>query len=263
MTGTLASIARAAMLALSLLFVSTLPALADPQFPALTGRVVDDAHVLPAETQAALTQKLADLEAKTGDQMVVATVPSLQGYDIDTYGYQLGRKWNLGQKGKNNGVLFLIAPKEHKARFDVGYGLEGTLTDIFTGAVLDEKVFPRFKAGDLPGGVTAGTDAVLNQLSPGITGVSGATEAANPPIVIRRHHHSSGLPIGAIIAMIVVFLVLSRVLRFGFFWPLMFLGMGRGGGWSGGGGGWGGGGGGGGFSGGGGSFGGGGSSGSW
>lgn len=262
MTRDLASAARAAVLALALLFVSTLPALADPQFPALTGRVVDDAHVLPAETQAALTSKLKALEDKTGDQMVVATVPSLQGYDIDTYGYQLGRKWTLGQKGKNNGVLFLIAPKEHKARIDVGYGLEGTLTDIFTGAVLDEKVFPRFKAGDMPGGITAGTDAVINQLSPGLVGASDATEAANPPIVIRRHH-SRGLPIGAITAMIVVFLVLSRVLRFGFFWPLLFLGgMGRGGGWSGGDRGWGGGGGGG-FSGGGGSFGGGGASGSW
>ena len=144
MARVLASAARAAVLALALLFVSTLPAFADPQFPALTGRVVDDAHVLPVETQAALTQKLAALEAKTGDQMVVATVPSLQGDDIDTYGYQLGRKWALGQKGKNNGVVFLIAPKEHKARIDVGYGLEGTLTDIFTGAVLDENVFPRF-----------------------------------------------------------------------------------------------------------------------
>src|SRR3569832_1986825 len=107
MARVLASAARAAVLALALLFVSTLPAFADPQFPALTGRVVDDAHVLPVETQAALTQKLAALEAKTGYQMVVATWPSLQGYDIDTYGYQLVRKWARGQKCMNNGVVFL------------------------------------------------------------------------------------------------------------------------------------------------------------
>jgi uncharacterized protein len=262
MTRALAIAVRAAAIALSLLFVFTLPAMADPQFPALTGQVVDDAHVLPTATRDALTKKLEDLKARTGDQMVVVTLSSLQGQDIDTYGYQLGRKWGIGSKGKDNGVLFIIAPKEHKARFDVGSGLEGTLTDIFTGAVLDEKVFPRFKAGDIPGGVTAGVDAVTQQLTPGAE--AGAASPSGPPIRFARPHHSQGLPLGAIIAMIVIFLVLSRVLRFGF-WPLFLLGGlgGRGGGWGGGDGGWGGGGGGGGFSGGGGSFGGGGASGSW
>jgi len=83
------------------------PASAALTFPQLTGRVVDDAHVLPADVQAQLTQKLADLEARTSRQLVVVTLPSLQGDEISDYGYQLGRAWKIGQKGTNNGALFI------------------------------------------------------------------------------------------------------------------------------------------------------------
>jgi hypothetical protein len=110
------------VLALALSFLAT-TAHAAPTFPALTGRVVDDAHVLSAQTVNDLTPKLADLEAKTGRQLVVVTLPSLQGYDIEDYGYQLGRAWGIGQKGQNNGVLFIVVPSEHKTRIEVGYGL--------------------------------------------------------------------------------------------------------------------------------------------
>src|SRR3569623_793980 len=103
---------------------SALPAEAAPKFPALTGRVVDDAHILSEQTRSDLDQKLAGLEAKTSRQLVVVTLSSLQGYEISDYGYQLGRAWGIGQAKRNNGVIFIIAPKEHRARIEVGYGLE-------------------------------------------------------------------------------------------------------------------------------------------
>src|ERR1700744_2997523 len=108
-------------LVLPAFMLAAAPARADPTFPPLTGRVVDDAHVLSAQTQSDLTQKLSDLEQKTGRQLVVVTLPSLQGYEIEDYGYQLGRAWGIGQKGQDNGALLIIAPTEHKVRIEVGY----------------------------------------------------------------------------------------------------------------------------------------------
>lgn len=90
------------------------PAWAAPKFPALTGRVVDDANILSSATKAELDGKLAALEQKNSRQLVVVTLPSLQGYEISDYGYQLGRAWGIGQKGINNGILFIVAPNEHK-----------------------------------------------------------------------------------------------------------------------------------------------------
>ena len=137
---------------------------AAPTFPPLTGRVVDDAHVLSDQTQAELTQKLAALEQKTGDQVVVVTLPSLQGYEIEDYGYQLGRAWGIGQKGKNTGALFIVAPSEHKVRIEVGYGLEPVLTDALTSVILQTQVIPKFRSGDVQGGVVDGTNAIVDQL---------------------------------------------------------------------------------------------------
>src|SRR5689334_14248700 len=88
------------------------PAWGAPKFPALTGRVVDDANILSSATKAELDDKLAVLEQKTSRQLVVVTLASLQGYEISDYGYQLGRSWGIGQKGINNGILFIVAPKE-------------------------------------------------------------------------------------------------------------------------------------------------------
>ena len=116
--------------------ILALPAAAAPKFPALTGRVVDDAHVLTDQTKGDLDQKLAALEAKTSRQLVVVTLPSLQGYEISDYGYQLGRAWGIGQAKLNNGVLFIIAPNEHKVRIEVGYGLEPVLTDALSEVII-------------------------------------------------------------------------------------------------------------------------------
>jgi uncharacterized protein len=250
----------AALAALALIALAPAPARAAPTFPPLTGRVVDDAHVLSPATVSDLTAKLAALEAKTGRQLVVVTLPSLQGYDIEDYGYQLGRAWGIGQKGQNNGILFIIAPNERKVRIEVGYGLEPIITDALSSVILQDAVLPKFRTGDVEGGIVAGTNALIDQLSAdpdqAQAHVQAAAESAKP----------HGVPVGAIITLVILFIVFAGLFRggggLGWMLPMMILSSGNRGGW--GGGGWGGGGGfGGGFSGGGGSFGGGGASGGW
>ncbi len=131
------------------------PALADLSFPALSGRVVDAANVLPATTRATLDGKLAAQEAKATDQFVVATVPSLQGTSIEDYANRLFRFWKLGQEKKNNGVLLLVAPNERKVRIEVGYGLEGILTDAVASTIIQTTILPAFRKGDMPAGIVA------------------------------------------------------------------------------------------------------------
>src|SRR6201994_2735853 len=155
----------AVLIALLCLGLPLQTAEAAPTFPTLSGRVVDDAHILSDQTRSDLDQKLAGLEAKTSRQLVVVTLPSLQGYEISDYGYQLGRAWGIGQAKLNNGVLFIIAPTEHKARIEVGYGLAPIVTDAFSSVIIQTQVLPKFRAGDFNGGVEAGTDALIQQLS--------------------------------------------------------------------------------------------------
>ena len=135
------------------------------QFPKLTGRVVDGANIIPADMEARLDSKLAALETQSRRQLVVATLPSLQGYEISDYGYQLGRAWGLGDKERNDGALLIVAPNERKLRIEVGYGLEAVLTDGLSSLIINQSVVPRFKAGDMPGGIEAGTDAIISQLT--------------------------------------------------------------------------------------------------
>jgi uncharacterized protein len=255
----------------ALALLAPLAARAEPTFPQLTGRVVDAANVLPPDVEARINQKLTALEAQSGRQVVVATLPDLQGYDIADYGYQLGRHWGIGEKDKNTGALLIVAPRERKVRIEVGYGLEGTLTDGLSSLIIQQQIVPRFKAGDLPGGIEAGTDALLTQLALPPEQARQVAAQANAQAAAPR---APGVDPGTVffIIIFVLFFVLPA-LRRGFggrryrggsgLGPLIVFDalshMNRGGG------GWGGGGfgGGGGFSGGGGSFGGGGSSGSW
>jgi uncharacterized protein len=238
---------------------------AAPTFPPLTGRVVDDAHVLSAQAQGELTDELATLEAKTGRQVVVVILPSLQGYEIADYGYQLGRKWGIGQKGEDNGALLIVAPNERKVRVEVGYGLEPVLTDALSSVILQTQVLPRFRAGDMQGGIVAGVQALVQQLSlPEDEAKAKVAQAAQAQARPRAS------PFGVVIVLVILFWVLAsfagaaggRRGRGASAWwllPLILASSGsRRGGFGGGGFG-----GGGGFSGGGGSFGGGGSSGSW
>ena len=142
-----------------------LPAAAAPTFPALSGRVVDGADILSPATEADLTQKLAALESKTSRQLVIVTLPSLQGYEISDYGYQLLRHWGIGQKKLNNGVLFIVAPKEHATRIEVGYGLEPILTDALSSVIIQAQALPHFRRNDFDSGVTAAANALIQQLS--------------------------------------------------------------------------------------------------
>jgi len=119
-------------------------------FPALTGRVVDNANLLSAQQESRLTQQLASHEEATSNQVVVVTLPSLQGTSIDDFGYQLGRHWGIGQAGRDNGVLLIVAPNERKVRIEVGYGLEGDLPDAIARAIIDQNILPAFRRNDYP-----------------------------------------------------------------------------------------------------------------
>lgn len=151
------------VIAAAAFLTGTLPAAAQ-QFPALTGRVTDAADIVPADVETRLTQKLEALEKSTRRQFVVATIPSLEGYEIADYGYRLGREWGIGDKQRNDGALLVVAPNERKVRIEVGYGLEGVLTDGLSSLIINQQIVPRFKAGDMPGGIEAGADAVIAQL---------------------------------------------------------------------------------------------------
>ena len=233
-------------------FLCLVPARAALTFPALSGRVVDDAGILSPEAQQKLTAYLAEHEQQTGNQVVVVTLKDLGGTDIADYGYQLGRAWGIGQSKKNNGALIIVAPSQRATRIEVGYGLEGTLTDAQSKLIIENAMLPHFRKGDYDGGLIEGTVDVLRTLGGKPTGAESIPEP---------QARGGGNPLGG--AAFLIILVLFWVFFGRHLWPLFLLG-GLGGGrgpWGGGGGGWGSGGGG--FSGGGGSFGGGGASGNW
>src|SRR5262245_46676352 len=182
--------ARRLVLALVWLLAAALPAAA-LVFPPLTGRVVDQSGILAA-TRTALEQKLAAHEANTTDQIVVATVPSLQGTSIEDFANQLFRHWQLGQKDKNNGILVLVAPTERKGRIEVGRGLEGTLTDAVSRLIIENSILPRFRAGDFAGGIDRGVDDITQVLTGdadewkrrAATSGSGRGDAPNPLVAV-------------------------------------------------------------------------------
>ncbi|MEO8667542.1 MAG: TPM domain-containing protein [Bauldia sp.] len=241
------------LVALLLLVPSALAALT---FPALTGRVVDEAGILSPEVEAKLTAKLADLEAKTTNQLVVVTLKSLGGTDIADYGYQLGRHWQIGQKGKNNGVLLIVAPEDRAVRIEVGYGLEGDLTDAVSRLIIENAIIPRFRAGDMPGGIEAGVDDIVKVVS----GDAAAFKERAAERPAKGEDWRSFIPV-IFFLIIFIIIILSNLRRRGRRGP---WGWTTGSGWSSGSSsGWSGGSSGGGFSGGGGSFGGGGASGRW
>ncbi|WP_296595192.1 TPM domain-containing protein [Phenylobacterium sp.] len=274
------ALVRRLWLALALALVLPALALAAPKFPPLTGRVVDDANLLSPAAEARLTSELATLEQQTGHQLVVVTLPDLQGYEIEDYGYQLLRTWGIGRKGQDDGIILIVAPNQRKVRIEVGYGLEPVMTDALSSLIIQRAILPAFKAGDMEKGVVDGTEAIARQIGLPPDQQQAAirdAEAQAQPAVAADGQGDSGSGIPIFIVVIVVFWILSGLMRAfgarrrfggsGLWWLLPFILSGpgssgrRGGGWSGGGGGWSSGGGG--FSGGGGSGGGGGASGSW
>jgi uncharacterized protein len=262
-------------------------------YPRLTGRIVDNANLLTPAQEAELARKLEALERASSRQLVILTAPDLGGRSIDEYGVGLGRAWRLGQAGANNGAVLIVAVAEKKVRIEVGYGLEGILTDALASQIIRDRITPRFRADDYPGGINAGADAIIEQLrAPPEAAEARAAAAARSANEGRSRRGGESSPLGLLIwgGLLLFFLVplaLGRLLLgrrrsgpwgrggrvstwgpggggSGLGWMLAgaVLGnlTGRGGG---GGGGWGGGSGGGGFTGGGGSFGGGGASGGW
>jgi uncharacterized protein len=265
------------------LFALAAPATAQT-FPQNNGSpVVDQAGILTPEQQADLKSKSQALYTQTGRAFAVATVKSLEGYPVEDYAYRLGRAWGLGEKEKDNGVLLLVAPNDRKVSIATGYGAGAYMTDAMSGIIIREDILPHFKQSppDYGGGIEAGADAIIKQMSLSPDEAEKNIAAAQQAQKQRQHSSGGGLPIFFWL-MIIGFVVLSHFRRgmgrryrgrhggispWVVLWGLNELSRGsRGGGWGGGswgGGGWGGGGGGsfGGF--GGGSFGGGGASGSW
>jgi uncharacterized protein len=224
-------------------------------FPALTGRIVDQANIITAATRSVIEPKLAELEAKSGIQLVVATVTSLEGQEIEPYANELFRSWKLGEKTKNNGVLLLVAPNERRVRIEVGYGLEGTLTDALSKVIITNAITPRFKTGDFSGGIARGIDDIITVLT------TDASEWQKRPS-LRLDNQQTSDPANWLLIAALIILVALLIVSPGFRWLFLNLVLniilssgsssGSGGSSSGGG-----------FSGGGGSSGGGGASGSW
>jgi uncharacterized protein len=245
-------------------------------FPPLSGRVVDAAGLLSPDQVAQLTQLSADIEKASSRQFVVATIPDLQGYPIEDYGYRLGRAWKIGQGQANNGIILIVAPKDRKVRIEVGYGLEPIMTDGLSSSIINDTIIPKFRANDYPGGIMAGAAAIGDQMKLPLEAAE--AHAKQQVDQAQTHRRRSGGGVGGFIGLfwviVAIFFALSSVfgrrrrgVRYGgsgvgstignvILWSaLNSATRGGGGGWGGGGGG--------GFSGGGGSFGGGGASGSW
>ena len=227
-------------------------ALAQAQVPPLTGRVVDRAGLLDAGQAAELTRLLANHEQATGDQLVVVTLPDLGGRSIEETGLEMGREWGIGQKGRDNGALLLVAQAERRIRIEVGYGLEDRLTDAQSALIIHNLIAPAFRQGDFAGGIRAGVEGMIQVIGGEpmqgyLPSLGRSPQEQQPPLLI----------------LFIVFLVMLAVIGMGggprgrgsrsaASGALLGALLGRGGGFGGGG-----------FGGGGGGFGGGGASGGW
>lgn len=228
------------------------------EVPPLTGRVVDRAELLDTQAEARLTGMLAAHEQASGEQVVVVTLPDLQGRSIEEVGLALGREWGIGQEGEDTGALLIVARDDRRIRIEVGYGLEGRLTDAQASVIINQIIAPAFQQGDFTRGITEGAEAMVQVL-----GGDPVSTAATPPVMPMHAQEPGGFGILGFFLMLVAIFVIGggrggrggrgagRALLLG----ALLGGMGRGGG----GGGFGGGG----FGGGGGGFGGGGASGGW
>ena len=166
-------------------FIATV-AIAQTQFPDLTGRIVDEANLLSPENKAIVDEMLRKHEVETSNQVVVVTLQSLQNRAIKDFGAELGRHWGIGQTNKDNGVLLIIAPNERQVRIEVGVGLEGILTHTRASMIIQNQIIPPFRSGDRTKGVVDGVEEILDVLAAGVVpGSGGATDngrAVLPPL---------------------------------------------------------------------------------
>lgn len=189
-------------LALGLLLWAVVGAAQALTFPALSGRVVDQAGLLDASTRAQISQMFEAHEQASGEQLVVVTVPDLQGTTIEDYGYQLGRAWGIGQQGKDNGALLLVAKAERRVRIEVGYGLEDRLTDAQSSIIINSAILPAFKQGNFSAGIQAGVAAMLQVL--------GGDPLAQPQQRAADEQGRQHLPWPLFVFLIIVVLVMLR-----------------------------------------------------
>jgi uncharacterized protein len=189
-------------LLLALALAAAVARAATPDFPALTGRVVDAAGLLSERDEAELDAALARFEQASGDQLVVATLASLQGLPIEDFGYQLGRHWGIGQAGKDNGALLIVAPEERAVRIEVGYGLEGELTDALSRTIIESRILPRFRQGDFAAGIKAGVAAMIGALG-------GSYDPALPPAPARERQEAP-FPMPIFLAMVILLIWLAN-----------------------------------------------------
>ncbi|MDA8935930.1 TPM domain-containing protein [Porticoccaceae bacterium] len=152
-------------MALALLMVTVEVGADQTPFPKLTGRVVDQAGILSESVEGQLSAAFKRHETQTSNQVVVATINDLGSKTIAQYGYMLGRHWGIGQEGKNNGLILLISKHDRELRIEVGYGLEGLMTDALATSIVHHTIAPFFKRGDFDGGVIAGSNQILEVLS--------------------------------------------------------------------------------------------------
>jgi uncharacterized protein len=151
--------ARASLLALLLCWAFA--AFADVAVPPLTGRVVDQTGTLSSDTIASLTQTLKDFETRKGSQIAVLIVPTTAPETIEQYSIRVAEAWKVGRKKVDDGAILLVARNDHKLRIEVGYGLEGALTDVTAQRIIDEVITPKFKSGDFAGGISDGVDRII------------------------------------------------------------------------------------------------------
>ncbi len=193
----------AAFLALLIALVSQV---AWAQLPARPeGPVADYADIIPASAEAQLDAKLRAWTQQSGRPIVVATVASLDGEEIEPYAVRMFETWGIGPADTDQGILLLVAPTERKVRIEVGYGLTEYVTDILSGRIIRNDITPRFKAGDFPGGIDAGVDALIAQLAKSPEDARAIAQAAEN--AARQNQGEGGFPIGALFWLVFVLLV--------------------------------------------------------
>lgn len=161
---------RLAIFLLAALLLAAGSALAAPATPRAQGYVNDTAGLLSPGAKGQLERFLAEFERSDSTQIAILTVPSLEGEDLEGYAVRVAQAWGIGQQGKDNGALLLVAKEERAVRIEVGYGLEDRLTDLLAGRIVDQEIVPRFKAGDFDGGVKAGVQAMVDASRGAYTG---------------------------------------------------------------------------------------------
>jgi uncharacterized protein len=202
------------------------------RFPALSGWVVDEAGIINPQDKKKLETVLSAHKKKTTNQLVVVTLSSLQGYPIEDFSHQLGRQWGIGSKALSNGALLIVAPNENRVRIEVGYGLEGELTDAFSKHIIEETIIPAFQQQKMSEGIGQGVDAILAVLDKDYAPVFGtSTETPSPSVTGNQPIATSstsqtdenGWLLAAIIITVFVWSFVRNVRRYGWVYVITSL----------------------------------------